>query len=177
MKQIIAAIMLLAATPAAAEVKSATDAGFDIAHEAVIAAPPEDVYAALRAPGRWWNKDHSWSGDAQNLWMDAQAGGCFCETLPGKAPNASGSVEHARIIFAQPGKMLRMIGSLGPLQGEAAIGTLTFALKPVDGATVVTLTYVVGGHVRMGMKAIAAPVDGVLGEQLARLAALFPKPE
>lgn len=175
MKSIMFALAMLATTPAAAEVTSADEAGFAVAHETVIASSPEAVYAALRAPGRWWSKDHSWSGDSQNLWMDAQAGGCFCETLPGTAPKASGSVEHARIIFARPGAMLRMTGSLGPLQGEAATGTLTFALKPVDGGTAVTLTYVVGGFVRMGMAQIAPAVDGVMGEQLARLSALFPK--
>lgn len=177
MKLILSALALLAPASAMAEVQSVSAAGFAIAHETVIAAPPEDIYAALRAPARWWSQDHSWSGDSANLWMDAQAGGCFCETLPGKAPASSGSVEHARIIFAQPGTMLRMRGSLGPLQGEAATGTLTFALKPVESGTAVTLTYVVGGHVRMGMAEIAPAVDGVLGEQLTRLSALFAKPE
>lgn len=158
--------MMLAAAPAHAEVQAVGDAGFAISHVVTIAAPPDAVYAALKMPAKWWNGAHSWSGDAANLWMDAQAGGCFCETLPGAT---RGSVEHGRIIYAQPGKLLRLTGALGPLQGEAVSATLSWELKPVDGGTQISQSYVVGGYARMGMAAIAPAVDQVLGEQLDRL--------
>lgn len=48
-------------------------------------------------------------------------------------------------------------------------GTLTWELKAVPGGTEVKQSYVVGGYVRGGAAAFAAPVDQVLGEQLAGL--------
>lgn len=165
--------MMLAAAPLHAEVQAVSDAGFAVSHVVTVAASPDAVYAALKMPAKWWDGAHSWSGDAANLWMDAQAGGCFCETLPG---TARGSVEHGRIIYAQPGKLLRLTGGLGPLQGEAVSATLSWELKPVDGGTQVSQSYVVGGYVRMGMAAIAPAVDQVLGEQLDRLKAFAETP-
>ncbi|MDI1365107.1 MAG: ATPase, partial [bacterium] len=38
-----------------------------------------------------------------------------------------------------------------------------------DGETTLTLTYDVGGYLRGGLDKIAAPVDGVLGQQVLRL--------
>ena len=61
-------------------------------------------------------------------------------------------------------------GGLGPLQTEAATGTLTWSLKAADGGTEITQTYVVGGHVRGGADKMAGIVDTVLAEQLTRLA-------
>jgi len=162
---------LLLAAPAVAEVKSATDAGFEVARTETIAADPAAIYAALRTPNKWWNAEHTWSGDAANLWIDAQAGGCFCEKMPDK-----GSIQHARIVAALPGKQLRLTGALGPLQAEAVTGTFTWDLKPVDGGTEVTQSYVVGGYVRTGASALAPAVDQVLGEQLTRLKAFIEAP-
>src|SRR3546814_2102070 len=84
----------------------------------------------LRTPDKWWSAEHSWSGDAANFWLDSQAGGCFCEKLPGVA--GMGSVQHARILFAQPNAMMRLSGAFGPLQGEAVTGMLTIQIKPTD---------------------------------------------
>lgn len=158
---------LLLAAPALAEVVTATPSSFVIKQSVTIAQPAQPTWDMLRSPQKWWDKDHTWSGDAANLYMDAQATGCFCERLPNK-----GSVEHAHIVFVQPGQMLRLVGSLGPLQGEAVVGTLTFQLEPDgEGATKVTMSYVVSGFARGGMEAIAPAVDGVLGAQLAGLKA------
>ena len=142
------------------------------------ASPPRTARAS-RQPRRclenaaraanWWSKDHSWSGDAANFWMDAQAGGCFCEKLPGEA-GAMGSVQHARILFAKPGELLRLSGALGPLQGEAVTGTLTIQIKPMEGGSLIRFDYVVGGYMRFKTADIAPAVDGVLGQQLAGLA-------
>jgi uncharacterized protein YndB with AHSA1/START domain len=162
----------LSAAPAAAEVKEAGEGGFTLSFVHKVAASPAAVWAALAEPARWWSKDHSWSGDAKNFSLDPRAGGCFCERWGTGA--AATSVEHARVVFAAPGTQLRMVGALGPLQGEALTGTLTFALKSAGGVTTVTVDYVVGGHARFPLKDIAPAVDGVIGEQARRLAALFP---
>ena len=160
---------LLAPMPAAARLIDQTDSGFTSAHSARVAASPEDVWKMLRMPQKWWAKDHSWSGDADNFWMDAQAGGCFCEKLPG-GEGQHGSVQHARIILARPGEMLRLSGALGPLQGEAVIGKLTIQIKPNDGGSLIRFDYVVGGYMRGKVGEIGPAVDEVIGVQIAGLA-------
>ena len=161
------AAALLFVTPAHAEVKSATDAGFEVSRTATINATPAQVYRALGVPSRWWSKAHTYSGDARNLSMVLRAGGCFCE----KIPAGGGTVEHARVVYVQSGKLLRVQGGFGPLQAEGVSGTLTWALKAVPSGTEVTQNYVVGGYIRSGARGFAAPVDQVLGEQLSGLKA------
>ena len=129
---VVASLLSVAAfvaTPAQAKVIDQSDLGFTVAHTAQVAASPEDVWKMLRTPDKWWSKDHSWSGDAANFWLDSQAGGCFCEKLPGEAGGAMGSVQHARIIFAKPDEMMRLSGAFGPLQSEAVTGTLTIQIR------------------------------------------------
>ncbi len=92
---------------ASAEVVSAAANGFEVRETAHAAAAPDKVYAGLLLPAHWWNSDHTFSGSAANLTLDARAGGCWCESLPN-----GGSVEHLRVVFASPGKMLRMRGAL-----------------------------------------------------------------
>ena len=65
-----------------------------------------------------------------------------------------------------------MTGALGPLQAEAVTGTLTLKLDAAgDAATRLSLSYVVGGHMRQGGEALAPLVDKVLATQVARLKA------
>lgn len=153
--------------PAAARVIDESDIGFSTAHTAQVAAVPEDVWKMLRTPDKWWSGDHSWSGDAANFWLDSQAGGCFCEKLPG---TTLGSVQHARILFSKPNEMLRLSGALGPLQGEAVTGTLTIQIKPTPTGSALRFDYVVGGYMRFKVDTIAPAVDKVIGEQLRGLA-------
>lgn len=164
-RSILIALCFLFAAPAPAEVKSVSDAGFEVSRTLIIKATPAQVYRALGMPSRWWSKAHTYSGDARNLTMALRAGGCFCERIPADG----GTVEHARVIYAQPGRQLRLHGGLGPLQSEGVHGTLTWTLKAVAGGTEVTQNYVVGGYIRSGAKSFAAPVDQVLGEQLGGL--------
>lgn len=171
MRQIMFAAALVAAAPATAELRSASPQGFESVHVATIAAPPARVFEALGLPALWWNKDHTYSGDAANLRIDPVAGGCFCEKVP-----ADGStIEHGRIVYAQPGKVLRLSGALGPLQAEGVSATLTWTLKPAGPGTEIVQSYVVGGYVRGGADKYAAIVDQVLGEQLKGLQAHFDK--
>ena len=76
MKLLTIALAVAALAGAArAEVTDKSAAGFEITHKAAIAAPAAKVYAALLAPGFWWNSSHSWSGDAKNLTMTYDVGG------------------------------------------------------------------------------------------------------
>ena len=129
-----------------------------------IHAPPEQVYAALGKIGQWWSSPHTFSRDATNLSLDLKAGGCFCERL-----KDGGSVQHLIVVYAAPAEGLRLRGALGPLQMEGVGGTLAWALKPSEGGTNLTQSYVVGSYIRSGMDNWAPKVDGVLHEQLDRL--------
>lgn len=159
-----ASVVVCLAAPAAAKVVRTTQTSFVIEHKLAVRATPDAVWEMLGMPARWWSSEHSFSGDAANFSMDLKPGGCFCETLPG------GGVEHARVIYADTGKLLRLSGALGPMQGEAVTGTLTFTLEPAQGgATSLTLRYAVAGDAGMAPATLAPIVDGVLGEQAQRL--------
>jgi uncharacterized protein YndB with AHSA1/START domain len=160
----IFAALAAAASPAGAEVKSSSAAGFHVETAVTVAAPPAEAFAAIGRIAEWWNPQHSYSGKAGNLRLQLRAGGCFCEVLDG-----GGSVEHLRVVQAQPGKLLRLQGGLGPLQAQAVAGTLTYTLQAVTGGTRITQTYVVGGYLEGGADKLASPVDQVLAEQLQRL--------
>lgn len=153
------------APAASAEVVSSSPTSFVISQSVTIAKPQATVWAMLRSPQSWWAKEHTYSGDSANLYLDSQATGCFCEKLPGK-----GSVEHARVVYISAPSVLRLRGALGPLQAQAVTGTLTFTLESEgDGATRVKMSYVVGGFIPDGAEAMAAPVDEVMAVQLLAL--------
>jgi hypothetical protein len=162
-------IACLAVVPrlASAEVVDRGANGFTVRSEVTLATNSDAVYATLLRVEDWWDPEHTWSGNASNLRLDPRAGGCFCETLTN-----GGSVEHAVVVYAAPGQMLRMRGSLGPLQATGLAGSLTWQLEPRGGGTKLTVTYAVGGYFPGGADALANPVDQVMARQLARLKAL-----
>jgi hypothetical protein len=168
---------LLGSAPAAAEVVEQTDSGFTTRDTVVVKGTPYEVWLALISPAKWWSKGHTWSGDAQNLYISAQANGCFCELLP--APEGApeeirrGSAQHMTVVMADPGKVLRMRGGLGPLQSEPAEGVLTVTLGKVDGGTKIVWEYVVGGPMRYEIPVISKAVDGVMSQQLRGLASVL----
>jgi uncharacterized protein YndB with AHSA1/START domain len=150
---------------AGAEVTDRTPNGFTVKVVADIAAPPEQVYRALvQNVGQWWGADHTYTGASKNLSIVAKPGGCFCETLPG-----GGFVEHAVVINAQPGVLLRMRGALGPLQEAGVAGSITWQLQKSAAGTKLTLTHSAGGYVPGGLDRLADIVDTVLAEQVKRL--------
>jgi uncharacterized protein YndB with AHSA1/START domain len=154
-----------ASTPAANGVTDATANGFTIQHALRINATPTRVFEALSMQvGRWWNPAHTYSGSSDNLWIDARAGGCFCESLPN-----GGIVEHQRIVNMAPPSMLRLSGGLGPLQAAGVAAHLTWQLAQDSGATNVTASYVVGGYLAGGLDKVSGVVSFVLNEQLQRL--------
>lgn len=171
---VLAVMALAEAAPASAEVTRATDLGFVSRNEVVVSASPKDVWLALISPAGWWQSEHTWSGDAKNLTLMPQAGGCFCETIPevdepGRF-TLQGSVEHMRVVQAYPESALRMIGSLGPLQSEPVNGVLTIVISKVPKGTRIVFEYNVGGTMRYEIPVISRAVDGVMAAQLAALA-------
>lgn len=164
MRILTAAALLLATATAQADVVEAAAGHFQVRSSHSIAAPAGKVYEAYSKIGSWWNPDHSWSGKAENLSLEPRAGGCFCEKLPD-----GGSVQHLAVTFAQPGKLLRLSGALGPLQPGGLAGSLSLETAEKDGVTQLTLTYNVAGHYPGGLTGIAPAVDAVLREQMTRL--------
>jgi hypothetical protein len=163
----LAALMLTG--PAQAEVADLTPQGFLVKVTTPVAATPDATYRALSTQvGQWWNSAHTYSGDARNLTLDVKAQGCFCEALPG-----GGSVAHMTVVYVVPGKTLRMVGGLGPLQGSGLAGSMTWSLKPEGQGTVLELQYSVGGYRQGGFEKLAPAVNGMLSEQVQRLKSLI----
>lgn len=166
---------MLVSAPAAAEVVEMGENHFVTRETAQVAASPMKTWLALTKPGDWWDDSHTWSGDAENLTLTPQAGGCFCERIPGDdtagGSAMEGSARHAVVVQAFPLRVLRLRGGLGPLQGEPATGVLTITLKEVDGGTRVLWEYVVGGEMRFELPQISKAVDGVMTQQLKGLQA------
>ena len=163
----LAILFVILATPLQGEVIESTPAGFLVRNTATINAPPTKVYAALTdSVAGWWDPAHTFSHEARNLSLEAKTGGCFCERLPD-----GGGVEHMRVVYASPGKLLRLTGAIGPLQEAALVGTMSWDLQQTSGGTAVELGYTVGGFRAGGFRDMATVVDGVLRGQLARLKA------
>lgn len=163
------------ATPAAAEVTAQSDVGFVVREVADVSATPAETWRAMTTPGAWWSSAHTFSGSGANLSLSPTVGGCFCERFPppkgAPATQPAGGVQHMRVIYVEPNRVLRLSGALGPLQSEALAGTLTMALRATDTGTHITWEYVVGGYMRYKVDQIAPAVDRMLAEQISLLAA------
>ena len=151
------ALVMLSGTPAQSA-PQVTPNGFVVKFDVSVNAPAAKVYDALVGQiGSWWDPEHTYSGDAKNLSIDARPGGCFCEKLPN-----GGGVEHARVIYVAPREVLRLSGALGPLQASGVAGSLTWKLTGDADNTRVQLSYSVGGFIDGGFDKIAPAVESVL---------------
>jgi hypothetical protein len=65
---------------------------------------------------------------ARNLSLDRKPGGCFCERLPD-----GGGVQHMRVVYTSPDKLLRLSGAIGPLQEAALVGSMSWKLQQTGG--------------------------------------------
>ncbi|MBP7616491.1 MAG: SRPBCC domain-containing protein [Steroidobacteraceae bacterium] len=161
------ALSLPLAGVAEGAVTASTADGFTLVIEVDVKAPPQLAYRELTVgPAAWWDPEHTYSGKAERLTLDARAGGCFCESMDGGA-----SVSHGTVIYADPGQMLRLSTALGPLQAMAVVGTLSFAFAPREAGSHVTLTYRVFGAFTEDAVALSKLVDSVLTQQMGRFAA------
>lgn len=170
-RSVLMALSLCAATmvsvPISAAVVSIGPSGFVVTHEVPVKASPGAVYDALTVKvGRWWNPEHTYSKDAKNLSIAAVPGGCFCEKFPD-----SGGVQHMTVVYAAPGKALRMTGAIGPLQGSGLAGSMTWELAKTENGANLVVTYGIGGYMAGGFEKIAPLVDAMLGEQVERFKA------
>jgi uncharacterized protein YndB with AHSA1/START domain len=160
-------VALACGMPAAAEVIDAAPGGFSLVHEVTIAAPRHETWqAAVNEVGQWWSSDHTISGDATRMSIDAQPQGCFCEAIGDHA-----GVVHLTVTFVNPNVLLRLTGGLGPLGLLGVDGNMTWEFFDGEDGTTVRFAYAVGGYRPGGLDEMAEPVDFVIGEALRRLKA------
>lgn len=160
----IAAALCLLSFDGVAELRQSAPDGALIEHRYRLAATPQGAWQALVHPERWWPEDHTWSGERAHLGLSPVAGGCFCESWPG------GSVEHARVVMAVESKVLRLRGSLGPLQEMAVTGILTVTLSPIADGTEAVVTYRLSGDPSHGLDKFVPIVEQVIGQQFGEFA-------
>ncbi|MEO8432360.1 MAG: SRPBCC family protein [Acidobacteriota bacterium] len=160
----IAALLCAAGgAPAVAAVSDAGETGFTLRDTVTLSVPPAKAYAAMVEVGKWWSSEHTYSGDAANLSLEARANGCWCERLAG-----TGGVRHMTVVLVIPGKVIHLEGGLGPLQTMGVAASMEWKFEPAEKGTKVAVRYVVGGYNPGGFKELAAGVDAVLHAQIER---------
>lgn len=163
---IAGAALALIAAPASAEVFEKHDDAFVLMFEAAVDRPPDAIYGAIGQISRWWESSHTYSGDAANLSLILEPGGCWCEAM------ADGSTfEHGRVVVANPARMVGLNAPFGPLKGVATKSDFVLTWR-AEGGGVWTLRalYVVEGP---GLGAMAEPVDSVMQIQFDNLVELI----
>lgn len=154
-----------------AEIVDSSYSGFTVKHEYSIKTVPDSLFKYFyRDISLWWSSLHTFSGNAANMIIQPKANGCFCEKLAD-----GGSVRHMTVIYSAPGKEIRLIGGIGPLQGMAVNGVMTLEMEPGEGGTKLTVVYTVGWYSTKSLGSIAPMVDRVVGEQFAALKAFAEK--
>jgi len=165
LRTLIAAGLCLLPIAAQSDLKHSAPDGALIEHRYRLAATPAEAWQVLVHPELWWPEDHTWSGQRAHLGLSPVAGGCFCETWPG------GSAEHARVVMAADSQMLRLRGSLGPLQDMAVTGVLTVKLVAIEaGGTEAVVTYRLSGDASHVLDTFVPVVDQVIGLQFGGFA-------
>jgi hypothetical protein len=162
----LAAIVICSTVPTAqAEVLDADAHGFTIRISTMVNAERMAVYAAaVDNVGEWWHGDHTISGFASNLYIDARVPGCFCENL-----GQGAGIVHMTVTYVSPGIILRLTGGLGPLGLMGVDGNMTWEFDDAEQGTAVTLNYAVGGYFADGLDTLAPAVNDVLEEAMTRL--------
>ncbi len=138
------------------DVISSSDHGFEISIERTVMTDQKTAYEQFLRIGEWWNADHTWFGDAGTLSIEAKAGGCFCEKSGDK------EVLHMTVSYVEPGKEVRMLGGLGPLQMMGVHGGMSWQFVAVgENETKIIHHYQVTGYMEGGLTSLAPIVDQV----------------
>lgn len=165
MKQILPFILLICSQTSFAEVISSADNGFSIVISKDVPVSSHKTYIQFINVNKWWNKDHTWFGNSDNLHIEAKAGGCFCERDSDK------QAFHMLVTFVDPDNEIRMVGGLGPLQMMGLNGGMSWKFESTNNdATTITLSYNVSGYSQQGLKSLATVVNNVLQLQVDALA-------
>lgn len=146
-------VVLMATATARAEVVARSADGFILRFAVPLETTAEDVATSIAAVPAWWDPAHTYTGDASNLSLAFEPGGCWCETMADGA-----EFRHAEIVSITPDRVL-MNAPLGPLNGKATRAELTFSSTPGNRGRLVTIEFVVEGP---GLGTFADPVHGVM---------------
>lgn len=164
LKLVLVLLLSVWSLTAYSEVVSKAPNGFYIKSSVLVPVTSEQAYLKFLAVDQWWMEDHTYFGSRDNLSIEPKAGGCFCEKEGGK------EVMHMTVSYVNPGKVVRLLGGLGPMQGMGLSGALTFQFEPVDQETsMITQEYRVTGYSPDGLEALADIVDQVQTAQLKQL--------
>jgi hypothetical protein len=167
MKQLVAILIvssLSLPTLALAEVVSSSSTHFVLRHEASSALSVDELWQRLVRPETWWHPDHTYSGDSENLSLDAEAGGIWMESWEG------GSVAHGTVLYVKEGEVLRMNAPFGPLQALGVYTIWTITISPDGSGSRVVFDEVSNGPPSANLAELAGAVDNVKAEAIARLA-------
>ncbi|MEJ6789337.1 hypothetical protein BrevBR_07270 [Brevundimonas sp. BR2-1] len=149
-----AAVLVLSAAPATAEVVARTADSFTLRYAVGAEVAPEDIGPSLTDLPKWWDSAHTYSGSAANLSLDLTPGGCWCEKL------ADGTeFDHGRTVSVAPDGFV-FSAPFGPLRGKTTKAELTVTWPGANRGWTPTWTMVVEGP---GTGAMADGVDAVMG--------------
>lgn len=161
---VLALVTVTGVSPLVADVVESAPDGFTVQSVFDAETSPAQLYQALvGSVGSWWHPDHTFSGDASRMSIEAEPNGCFCERLD------SGGARHMTVVYVDAGKLVRLVGGLGPLQSEAVAGTMSWSFESRQGGARLIVTYKVAGATAAGLEQWASPVDQVLAQAAGRL--------
>ena len=159
------ALFLSSALTAHSEVITATPEHFTLKLEAQSELTPSEIWARLIEPAQCWQADHTYSGNADNLSLDPQAGGLWREDWDGR------SVWHGTVLQAHPEASLVLSAPFGPLQGRAVTSIWTITLTETEtGGTQIVFDHVTNGTMASGLDELAPAVDYVKSAAIKSLA-------
>ncbi|BFM05818.1 hypothetical protein [Halioxenophilus aromaticivorans] len=159
-------LLLITATAANSEVIHKAEHGFNLVITGSTDASPEQTYQQFLKVQDWWIASHTRFGKAENLSIDARAGGCFCEIQGQK------QVQHMVVAMVNPGQEVQLLRGLGPLQMMDLHGAMSWRFEPLaNGGTQITQSYNVSGFYPDGLQSLAGVVDSVQSAQLNALIA------
>ena len=146
-----------------AEITSSSSTHFVLRHEAKSELAPANLWERLIQPATWWHPDHTYSGDAGNLSLDAQAGGLWREDWDG------GSITHGQVLLVETGKKLRLEAPFGPLQELGVYCVWTITITADGDGSLVEFGEIASGPPGANLGEMAKAVDFVKNEAIERL--------
>jgi hypothetical protein len=135
---------------------------FSFDKQVTLPGTPEIIFDAVTGDiSGWW--DHSFTDNPKEFFIEPVPGGGFWEIFD----DEGNGVLHARVIYADRGKMLRFDGPLG-LSGKAIQVVTTYQFEPVGSdSTLFKVSVHAAGEVEEGLPAIVERVwEHFIFEQL-----------
>ena len=158
-------LIALVCIAAYAQNESAVEAKYDVFSfdkQVTLPGTPEVIFDAVTGDiSGWW--DHSFTDNPKEFYIEPVPGGGFWEIFDYEG----NGVLHARVIYADRGKMLRFDGPLG-LSGKAIQIVTTYQFEPVGtDSTLFKVSVHAAGEVEEGLPEIVERVwEHFIFEQL-----------